>query len=271
MKLATYLLFVSVVVVPAARAQDPAVLENIDEAFRLAGVHSILETLPSHVNDMTAAAVAQFPRDQRRQFEPLIKDVSARFLEPDAFYRQLKSYFVKHYDAAHMATFLALERTPVYRTMHRLEDAVNTPAAQASLRRFEANLKSDPPEAKRVGVLQRLDEFRDTTGLEVRMLVSIVNAMSSALGAEMPPGLEAQSTAFSAKMQPILADNVLHRYLFTYRNTDDADLEDYVGATQQKDVVWFNRSLQAAILAVAAERAAKAGEYIKSKMTPPAN
>ena len=45
-------------------AQDPAVLADIDEAFRLAGVRGMLETLPSHVNEMTAAAVSQFPRDQ---------------------------------------------------------------------------------------------------------------------------------------------------------------------------------------------------------------
>jgi hypothetical protein len=79
----------------------------------------------SHVNEMTAAAVGQFPKEQRPQFEPLIKDVSLKFLEPDAFYRQLRTYFVKHYDAPHMGTFLALERTPVYRTMHRLEDTAD--------------------------------------------------------------------------------------------------------------------------------------------------
>lgn len=247
-------------------AQNPATLADIDEAFRLAGVRGMLESLPSHVNEMTAAAVSQFPREQRRQFEPLIKDVSLRFLDPDSFYRQLRTHFAKRYDAAHMGTFLALERTPVYRTMHRLEEAAETPAAQASRRRFEASLRNDPPPVARMDILQHLDEARNTTGLQVKIVIGIVNAMSAGLGAQMPADLETQSKAFSEKIQPILANNVMHANLFTYRNTEDADLADYVSAAEQKDVAWFNRTLQAAILVVAADRSARAGEYIRTKM-----
>jgi len=252
------------------RAQDPAASADIDEAFRLAGVRLMLDALPSHVNEMTAAAVAQLPREQRRQFEPLVKDVSLRFLEPDAFYRQLKTYFSRHYDASRMATFLALERTPVYRTMHRLEEAAETPAAHAARRRFELNLKADPPSATRVRIMQRLDEARNSTGLQVKIVIGIVNAMSAGMGAQMPADLETQSAAFTAKIQPVLAANVLNHNLFLYRNSDESTLEDYVAAAQQKDVLWFNRTLQAAILAVAAERSARAGEYIKTKVSQPA-
>jgi hypothetical protein len=253
------------------RAQDPGVLADIDEAFRLAGVRSILETLPSHVGEMTAAAVAQFPKAQRSQFEPVIQDVSLKFLDPDAFYRQLRAYFAKHYDARHMQTFLALEKTPVYRTMHRLEETASSPVAQAARRRFEMNMKSDPPDAKRIDAIQRLDDARNTTGLQVKIVIGIVNAMADGLGAQMPADLEAQSTVFAAKVRPILAANVLHSYLFAFRNSDNLDLEDYVAAAQQKDVDWFNRNLQGAILAVAADRSARAGEYIKSKVAQPLN
>jgi hypothetical protein len=248
-------------------AQDPEAAANIDQAFRLAGVRGILESLPSHVNNMTAVAVAQLPTDQRRAFEPFIKDVSRTFLDPDAFYRQLQSYFAKHYDAAHMNTFLTLTRTPVYRGMLRLEEAAETPAAQASRRRFEMNLQSDPPTPARVRILERLDEARKTTDLQVRLVIGIVNAMAAATGAQMPPDLEAQSTAFAAKIRPILAANILHTNLFIYRNSDDADLEDYVAAAEQKDVQWFNTNLQGAILAVAADRTTRAGEAIKKKMS----
>ena len=270
MRIAMLVLPVFLAAVPLT-AQDPTVLANIDEAFRLVGVRTILESLPSHVNEMTAAAVAQLPKDKRQQFEPLIIDVSLKFLDPDAFYRQLRSYFVKHYDAGHMNTFLALERTPVYRTMHRLEEAAETPAAQAARRRFEVNLQSDPPPAVRVDIMQHLDEASSTTSLQVRIVVGIVTAMSAALGAQMPPDLEAQSTAFTARIRPVLANNVLLANLYTYRNTEDADLQDYVDAVRQTDVEWFNRNLQGAILAVAADRSARAGEYIKTKIAQPFN
>jgi hypothetical protein len=246
--------------------QDPRALADIDEAFALAGVRGILEALPSHVNEMTSAAVAQFPREQRRQFEPVIKDVSRQFLAPDAFYRQLRANFAKRYDAAHMGTFLALEKTSVYRTMHRLEETAESPASQATRRRFEAALKNDPPPVTRTDALLRLDEARGTTKLQIRIVTGIVNAMSGALGATMPADLDTQTKAFSEKIEPVLANGVLHTNLFTYRNADDVDLQDYVAAAEQKDVAWFNWTLQAAIVAVASDRSTRAGEAIKAKV-----
>jgi len=233
----------------------------------LAGVRSMLQSLPAHVNEMTVAAIAQIPKDKRQELEPLIKDASLKFLDPDAFYRELRTNFSRHYDAAHMATFLALERTPLYRTMHRLEESADTPAAQAARGRFGASLRADPPPAKRVAILQRLDEARGSTGLQVRIVIGIVNAVSAGLGAQMPSDLQNQSADFAARIRPILANNVLVSYLYTYRNTGDAELEDYVGAVQQKDVAWFDQTLQSAIVAVVADRSARAGEYIKTKVT----
>jgi hypothetical protein len=252
-------------------AQDPGIVATVDEAFRLAGVRTMLDSLPSHVDEMTAAALAQMPRDQRRQLEPVVRDVSLRFLSPDAFSDQLRAYFVQHYEPGRMSTFLVLERTPVYRTMHRHEEMAQTVAAQASRRRFELNLKSNPPAPGRVRALQRLDEVRGTTETEVQMVTGLLNAMSAGMGAQMPKDLEAQSTAFKNKIRPVLAGNVLMRNLFTYRNASDADIEDYVTAGEQKDVAWFNRMLHSAVLVVAADRAGRAGELIKKKVAQPAN
>ena len=254
-------------------AAPPQDLPDIDEAFRLSGVRARLESLPSHVNEMTAVAISQLPRDQRAQFEPVLKDMMLRFLDPDAFYQQLRTYFARRSDPSHMATFLALERTPLYRTMHRVEQESETPAAQASRRRFEATLQSDPPSIKRVQTLQHLDEITNATGTQVKIVTAVMNAMAAGMGARMPADLDKQSAAFNTKIQPVLASQVLHANLFIYRNVEDADLEDYVSAMEQKDVDWFNRNLQAAILAVSADRATRAGEYLKSKIAtaPPAN
>jgi hypothetical protein len=93
------------------------------------------------------------------------------------------------------------------------------------------------PEAKRVDILQRLDGARKTTDVQLRIVLGIINAMSSGLGAQMPSDLDTQSAAFKDKIRPVLANNTL------------------------------THNLQSAILAVAAERAARAGEDIKAKTT----
>jgi hypothetical protein len=53
--------------------------------------------------------------------------------------------------------------------------------------------------------VQRLDEARNTTGLQVRIVIGIVNAMAAGLSAQMPPELGAQSTALKDKIEPVLA------------------------------------------------------------------
>ena len=222
-------------------------------------------------SEMTAAAVSQFPERQRRQFEPVIKDVSLKFLDPDAFYTPVANVLHEalrrrpHDDVSGTGTYSGLSH-------HASSGGSGGHSRGAgSRRRFEANLKSDPPNPNASTFCSVWTKPGMSRDLQVRIVAGIVNAMSAGLGAQMPADLETQSAAFTGKIRPILAGNVLQSYLYTYRNTEDADLEDYIGAAQQKDVQWFNRNLQEAILAVAKDRAAKAGEAIKAKVSLPAN
>lgn len=203
---------------------------RIDEAFRLAGVAEVLASLPTYINEMAAPSVAQTK----------VKDA-------DAFARELKSYFIDRYDASKMATFLALERTPTYRTMHRMEAAADK-APRASRRSFEANLKSDPPGAKRVALLKRLDAAMSSTGLQIRIATEVLKGL--------PAG------------PPSLANSESIHDLFVYRNVDDSELEDYVVASEHPAVQWFNHTLQAAILVAMADRPAIEGENTNK---PPVN
>jgi hypothetical protein len=119
--------------------------------------------------------------------------------------------------------------------------------------------------------MQQLDEAMKMTDLEARIVVGIVNAMAAGMGAQMPSDLDTQSAAFTSKIRPVLANNVLHHNLYVYRNADDQDVKDYIASAEQPAISWFNRNLQSAILAVAADRAARAGEYIKTRVSHPFN
>ena len=214
---------------------------------------------------MTAAALGQLPSEKRLEFGPLIHDVSLKFLNPDAFSRQVKAYFARHYDGKKMAMLLALERTTTYRSMHRIE--AEAEAANAMTRhRFETNLKTDPPPPARVRLMQRLDDTMNTTELQVKIVTGILKILNA-----VSQGSDLQTADFTAKIRPVLAGNVLVHSLFTYRNAEDAELEDYLEACQQPPIVWFNRMLHDAIVAVAAERAAQAGEDLKGKQEHPFN
>jgi len=55
-------------------------------------------------------------------------------------------------------------------------------------------------------MLRRLDDARNATGLQVSIVIGIVNAMSRGMGAQMPSDLESQSESFKTKIRPILAE-----------------------------------------------------------------
>lgn len=243
-------------------AQDRSAV--IEEAFRLGGVRETLQSLPAQANEMSVAAVAQLAPEQRKPFTPLIKDASLKLLDPAACYPEVQHYFLKHYDGPKLNTFIALERTSVYRTMHRLEAGASTAAAQTTRRRFEANLNADPPGQKRRDTLQKIDQVTGATELQLQLVSAVLNTASAAMGATAPAELNTQSGAFPPKVRPLLTEQTLHRNLFVFRNADDVELEDYAEALRQPAVDWFNRNLREAILAVVAERVQQATDAVKS-------
>jgi hypothetical protein len=130
-------------------------------------------------------------------------------------------------------------------------------------------VKEDPPAPKRLDTLRRLDETLNTTGAELRMVTGIVNALSESMGGSPPAGLDTRSAEFAAKLQPILANQVLMQNLFVFRNSDDEDLEDFIAAAQQPAVDWFHHNLQSALLAAALERETHLVEDLKTKAAAP--
>ena len=131
-------------------AQDPAVLANIDEAFRLAGrAKPYSKSLPSHVTEMTSAAVAQYPtgaapaaRAGGQGSQPQIPAI------PTSSTGQLRVYFAKHYDAGPYGHLprpgadagLSHDASP--------GGSRELGCGQAARRRFENTLQSDPPVEK---------------------------------------------------------------------------------------------------------------------------
>jgi hypothetical protein len=270
MKTLTAALFLTALPLAAQDSQE-AKLAQIDEAFRLAAVRATLETLPNHANEMTVAALATIPSDKQKPFLPVIKQASRNVLEPNACYPLVRRYFLKHYDAAHLRAFIALEQTSVYRTWRRLEQQASLPALQTARRGFLENLKEEPPPFERRQLMAQLDDATDSTGLEVRLVIAVLNSTAAAMGANMPSDLDLQSTAFTARIQPALQERTLANLCFTLRGADDAGVQDYIDAALQPDVAWFNRNLHAAILSLVGDRASAAADYIKSHPPKPFN
>jgi hypothetical protein len=245
--------------------------EQVDEAFRLAGVRPLLEALPARAGEMTVAVLATFPPDKRKELEPAAKDIARRMLEPSLCYPLVRRYFLQHFDAVQMRSFVALEKTPTYRTMHRQEEQAGLPALQSSRRTFLRNLPNDPPPPARRQLLEKLDEINGYTVLHQGLVMATVNSSLAGLTMTLPEEFESVKTSVSARANPIVQDQTLALLLFTFRNAEDVDIQDYLEASQQPAVIWFNRTLNAAILAAVGERGPISSDYIRVHPPKPFN
>jgi hypothetical protein len=252
-----------------SKGQSAAATGEIDEAFRLAGVREALDQLPDLIKETSILNPASFTGVQQRQVVALVRQESVRTARPAAMYSQLRTWYVRHYDADRISTFSALEKSPRYRTMRRMEEMAASAANLPMRRRFEANLQNDPPSAARLELLKRLDSAGTMTGLQVRLASQIPNtiminvdpASAASNPASAGPGNDA-----AAKAQSMLSRQVLVAHLFAFRNVDDETLANYVQAAEQKDVTWFYRNLESAALAVVALRSQDASESLKTQM-----
>ena len=245
--------------------------EQVDEAFRLAGVRPLLEALPARVGEMTAAVLATFPPDKRKQLEPAARDIARQMLEPNLCYPLVRHYFLQHFDAPQMRSFVALEKTSVYRTMHRQEEQAGLPALQSSRRNFLRNLPNDPPPPSRRQLLEKLDEINGYTVLYQGLVMATINSSLAGLTMTLPEEFESVQTSVGARARPIVQDQTLALLLFTFRNAEDVDIQDYLEACQQPAVIWFNRTLNAAILAAVGERGPISSDYIRIHPPRPFN
>ena len=78
-------------------------------------------------------------------------------------------------------------------------------------------------------------------------------------------------TSVTARANPIVHDQTVGLLLFTFRNAEDVDIQDYLDASRQPAVIWFNRTLNAAILAAVGERGPISSDYIRIHPPRPFN
>src|SRR5262245_56370931 len=126
---------------------------KVDELLELSGIRAQLAGLLGRValdlrpppGQMSAAEMATIDR------------ILAQSLKPEAVYAAVRDAFRPLVDRPNLEATAAWLRTPVARKIVALEIASSEPSAEPKVAEYAATIKANPPPARRLELVQRLD------------------------------------------------------------------------------------------------------------------
>ena len=135
----------------------------------------------------------------------------------------------------------------------RQQEAMSmSPAKQQELRVFYERLATNPPEASRVALLERMDKSLAITDSTLDMILAISKGMVVGFGGKW--GQPAEVEAMKLEYRPSIHKAMIANQLFTYRNVSDEDMGKYVAIYETPAVHKFSDQLQKSMLQAMAER-----------------
>ena len=139
--------------------------------------------------------------------------------------------------------------------MTQLEVAAIAAEAEPELRAFTLRLRSTPPDARRLGLLLRLDAAAKQTELFLASTLSSLRALVAIANVARPPNmrlspeqLDKEIETARAQFERRASEHVIVRALFTYRSVTDDDIRAYVEFHESDAGRWLVDLLSRAVL-----------------------
>jgi hypothetical protein len=156
---------------------------KIDELLELSGARAQLVGLVARV----AADLRPAPGQMSAADMATIDRILAQSLRHDAVYGAVRDAFLPHVDRPSLETTAAWLRTPVGRKIIALEIASSQPGAEQKVAEYTAVVKANPPPARRLELLQRLDWVTGANETSADLVAAIARGLSTAVSAAGPP------------------------------------------------------------------------------------
>jgi hypothetical protein len=195
--------------------------------------------LPALYNDFVQAAQQSFDSEKIRS---KVHAALVRSLDPPLI-QQVMRWF----------------ETPLGRKITALEHAASAPEAFKEIQNFADQLKSDPPRASRLALVERLDIASGASekAAEIRILsfLATFTAMNQVKPEDQRIDTQGLRREVEARREEILSHNKMMTkvgFLYSYRSLSDADLERYVSFSESEPAKTYDdqtyEALKAALL-----------------------
>ena len=224
---------------------------KIDELLQLAGVRAQLVGLLSRVTvDLRPPPGQMSPADQA-----IIDRILAQSLRHETVYSAVRDAFRPQVDRPSLETTAAWLRTPVARKIVALEIAASEPGADQKVADYAASLKANPPPARRLELLQRLDWVTGADETSAELVAAIARGLSSAVSAAGPPEsrlqpgqIEDRAAQVRARANETLREVRTMSMLYTYQALRDEELAEYVRFSGTDAGRWYNTAMRKALV-----------------------
>jgi hypothetical protein len=224
---------------------------KIDELLELSGARAQLVGLVARV----AADLRPAPGQMNASDMTMIERVLVQSLRPDAVYGAVRDAFIPQVDRASLETTASWLRTPAGRKIIALEIASSQPAAEQKIVEYTAIVKSNPPPARRLELLQRLDWVTGANETSADLVAAIARGLSAAVSAAGPPEkrlrpgqIEERAEQVRARANETLREVRTMSMLYTYQSLNDDELLEYVRFSGTDAGRWYNTAMRKALI-----------------------
>jgi len=274
LKRASSVIAILVVACASAMAQRMPAIPNecspmLDRALELSGFNDAARAMPEQVQRQIEEEMQsdeEMPAETRAKLAGIARGA---FAAP-AIVLSVKRNLMKDCDVPMLQSAVEELQSRIARRIREEEALSLTPEAQKQVREFYANLKTNPPAASRIAVLERMDKSLSITDSTLDMILAISKGLVAGFGGKW--GAPVEVDAMKQQYRESIHNAMIANQLFTYRNVSDEDLGNYVLIYETPSVHKFSGQLQQSMLQAMLERSeAMAREfrtYLAKKPSP---
>ena len=226
---------------------------KIDELLELSGARAQLVGLVARV----AADLRPQPGQMNAADMATIDRILAQSLRHENVYGAVRDAFLRQGDRPSLEAAAAWLRTPVGRKIIGLEIASSQPGAEQKVAEYTAVVKTNPPAARRLELLQRLDWVTGANETSADLVAAIARGLSAAVSAAGPaesrlrPGqIEDRAAQVRARATETLREVRTMSMLYTYQTLEDDELSEYVRFSGTDAGRWYNTAMRKALVGV---------------------
>jgi len=228
----------------------------VDQILELSGLRSQLTGIaralgadylprPGQLGERDAAVVAQ---------------LVARHFAPERLYAGIRDDFRRRVDGKQVDGMAAWFRSPIGRKVTVLEVAASAPEAAPKIAAFTDGLKSSPPPASRLELVQQLDWVTGTSQETTDLALAIAGSIARAAAAVAPGERRARAGLVDRRVEEmrgqtatVIGENVLAQMLYVYAPLSDDELRQYVAFLASPPGRGYGRAAHGALLRVVRE------------------
>lgn len=224
---------------------------KIDELLELSGARAQLVGLAARV----AADLRPAPGQMSSTDMAAIDRILTQSLRHEAVYGAVRDAFLPQVDRTSLETTAAWLRTPVGRKIIALEVASSQPGAEQKVVEYTAGVRANPPSARRLELLQRLDWVTGANETSADLVAAIARGLSTAVSAAGPPEsrlrpgqIEDRAAQARARASETLREVRTMSMLYTYQTLEDDELSEYVRFSGTDAGRWYNTAMRKALV-----------------------